>query len=126
MSWDPFFDRFFGPSVDERDRCIEPLADITENDDEIVITVDLPFVASKEDIEVYVSDKSVEITAKTKRGIKWNRWSTHYRYMEFNQFRKRIELPVKVDVNDVKATFRNGILLIRLRKKKERVLIKLD
>lgn len=122
MFWDPFF----GPSVDERGRCIEPLADIIEDDDEIVITVDLPFVASKEDIEVYASEEGVEILARTKRGIRWSRWSTHYKYVEFNQFRKRIELPTKIDVRSVKATFTNGILVIRLKKKKEVVQIKLD
>ena len=126
MSWDPFFDEFFGPSVDERERCMEPLTEISEDENEIVITVDLPFVASKDDIEVYVTDEGVEIIAKTKRGIKWDRWSTHYRYTEFNQFKKRIELPVKVDTNAVEAKFKNGILMIRLRKKKERVQIKLD
>ncbi len=126
MPWDPFFDEFFGPSVDEGTKCIEPLADIAETDEEIVITVDLPFVKSKEDIDVYVSDDGVEITAKTRRGIKWNKWSTHYRYTEFNQFKKRIKLPVRVDPDNVRAFFRNGILTIKLRKKKERVQITLD
>ena len=126
MSWGSFFNEFFGPSVDEKDRCIEPLTDVRETDDEVVISVDLPFVVSKEDIEVYVTEDSIEITARTKRKIRWSRWGAHHRYVEFNHYRKRIELPILVDPNEVRATFRSGILEVRLRKKKKRVQIKIE
>ncbi len=126
MSWGSFFDEFFGPSVDEKERYIEPLTDVRETDDEVVISVDLPFVVSKEDIEVYVTEDSIEITARTKRKIRWSRWGAHHRYVEFNHYRKRIELPILVDPNEVRATFRSGILEVRLRKKKKRVQIKIE
>jgi HSP20 family protein len=126
MFGDSFFDEFFRPSIDEEERCMEPLTDIRETEDEIIMTVDLPFVSSKEDIELYVYEQAVEINAKTKRSIRWDRWGAHHRYMEFNHYRKVVELPVKVDPNAVRATFKAGILEIRIRKKKERIRVKLE
>lgn len=126
MFKDPFFDEYFRPSIDEEGRCMEPLTDIRETEDEIIMTVDLPFVTSKEDIELYVYEQAVEINAKTKRSIRWDRWGAHHKYMEFNHYRKVVELPVKVDPDNVKATFKAGILEIRIKKKKERIRVKLE
>ncbi len=79
----------------------EPLTDIYEEDDSIRIIVELPGV-DKEKIKVRApSDRRLIIEA-----------SNHDR-----RYRKEIELPTEVDIDTAKATFKNGVLEIRIKKK---------
>jgi len=40
--------------------------------------------------------------------------------VEVNKFRKKISLPVKIDPETVKATFKNGVLIVEIPKKREK------
>jgi len=79
----------------------EPLTDIYEEDDSVRIIAELPGV-DKEKIRVRaLDDRHLVIEA-----------SNHDR-----RYRKEIELPVEVDIDTAKATFKNGVLEVRIKKK---------
>ena len=79
----------------------EPLADVYEEDDMVRVIVELPGV-DKDKIKVKaIDDRHIIVEA-----------SNHDR-----RYRKEIELPSSVDIDSAKATFRNGVLEIRFRKK---------
>ncbi len=96
---------------------IEPLSDIRETNDRIMISVDLPFVTSKDQIEIYFYGDLIEIVANTSKTIKWKVGISAGETFETSQYEKRVRLPFTISENDIKATFRNGILLITVNKK---------
>ncbi len=82
----------------------EPLTDVYEEDDKVRIIVELPGV-DKDKIKIRaIDDRHIVVEA-----------SNHDR-----RYRKEIELPTEVDVDSAKATFRNGVLEIVIKKKKVR------
>ncbi|MGC8662106.1 MAG: Hsp20/alpha crystallin family protein [Nitrososphaeria archaeon] len=99
------------------DNSIEPLSNIRETNDRIVISVDLPFVNSKDQIEIYVYGDLIEIVANASKSIKWRRGISAGEAFETSQYEKRVRLPFTVTEDDIKATFKNGILLITVDKK---------
>lgn len=118
MSW---IDKVFNnidtsnkPMWDESDRCLIPLIDIQTNEDEVVVSVDLPFVKSKEDISLEISDNALEIKAVLVHSVAWERWGTIHKDLRFDTFKKIIYFPEKVDPTKVKARFVNGILTINI------------
>lgn len=95
---------------------IKPLAYVTEAEDKIIVSADLPFVR-KEDIKLNVGEDIIEIEATMERCVKFERWGTVQRSCEFKTFHKVIKLPSKVVPDEAKAKFKSGILTIDLPKK---------
>jgi HSP20 family protein len=91
---------------------IEPLVYISESEDNITITADLPYVNSKENIEISATEDSIELKAEVKRPIKFERWGVSQRKVQFVSFRKVINLRSKIDPKKVEARFEKGILRI--------------
>lgn len=113
-------DWYFGnesPSWDIEKKCLDPLVNVEEEDEEIVVTMDLPSVR-KEDIEVRVKKDSLVVKAKTEREFRFESWGGAHRKVSFNSFRKRIGLPSEVDADESKARFKRGLLRVVLSKKK--------
>jgi HSP20 family protein len=77
----------------------EPLVDINETSDEIIVTAETPGV-KKEEIKIHATEKELEIKAGDK-------------------FYKKIDLPSEVNPDETKATYNNGVLEIRMKKQKK-------
>lgn len=105
--------------------CLEPLIHIREDDDELVISADLPCV-KKEDIQLFCTERSLEIKAKMSRQVKFDRWGTVQREITFNAFQRSIALPAEVIPSKAKASFKNGLLTLRLPKKITKTKIEID
>ncbi|RLG70016.1 MAG: hypothetical protein DRO11_06815 [Methanobacteriota archaeon] len=99
-----------------RDKSLEPLVYVSEEKDEIVVHADLPCV-KKEDIQVSVTDETVEIRAKMYREFRCDPWGTIQRGMIFQQFHKVVQLPARINPDLARARFQRGILEIRAQKK---------
>ncbi|MHA1996921.1 MAG: archaeal heat shock protein Hsp20 [Promethearchaeota archaeon] len=83
----------------------EPIADIIEQEQEILVVVELPGV-HKEDIELMATDYTLEVRAADSDG--------------YRRYQKRLELPSKINPDIAKARYTNGILEIRLTKVEEK------
>ncbi|MEB3816563.1 MAG: Hsp20/alpha crystallin family protein [Desulfurococcales archaeon] len=77
---------------------IEPLIDVIEDDDEVIIVAELPGV-EKDKIKVRATENKVIIKAENSR-----------------KYYKEIDLPAKVDPSSAKASYRNGVLEVKLKK----------
>jgi HSP20 family protein len=129
------FDEIFGsfmdasslekPSWDIDGQCLTPLSQVTETEDKVIVTVDLPHV-SKENIKLHSTEKTLEVDAKTNQGICFEKWGTVQKCTEFNCFRKKIKLPAEVKPNEAKATFKSGILEVQIVKRFEKTPIKIE
>jgi len=89
-----------GPKISEER---EPLVEVYEEEDEVVILAELPGV-EKDDIKLNVSENAVEIKVDTEK----------------RKYYKMLDLPSPVSVDDIKTSYKNGILEIRLKKKERK------
>lgn len=112
--------------MDDEHNCIEPLSDIREDAKSLIITIDLPFVNSRDDISIYLYGDIIEVTAKTVKSINWKRLGGHRSAIEYHEYRKRIKLPMNFIEDSMVATFRNGVLKIVIDKGYKKKQIKLE
>lgn len=93
----------------------KPLADVMETDDAIIVVTDLPGV-KKEDVEVNISEDSIDIIAKFEDEMEEE--GTNYIKQERNygETRRSLMLPTKIDVKKSKAKFKDSVLTVELPK----------
>ena len=111
---DPFtFPRFSQALM--RKALLEPFVDVFSTKDEVVATVELPGV-HKEDIALKVSPNAMVISVK-KGEREERREPGSYEYSaRFEGYSQTIPLPSKVVSGKAKATYKNGVLEIRIPK----------
>jgi HSP20 family protein len=80
----------------------KPLVDVFDTDDTVQVVAEMPGI-EKEDVELGVEGRSLEIRAA--RGDR--------------RYHETVELPANVDENSAKATYKNGVLEVTLKKTKK-------
>jgi HSP20 family protein len=81
----------------------EPLTDIIEGDNDVAVTVEIPGV-EKNDIDLNITKDTLEIKVDTPQ----------------RKYHKVLELPCDVIPNTTKATYKNGILDIVIKRKEKK------
>lgn len=106
------------PTWDVDAHSLEPLCDVSVSSDKVIVTADLPYV-DPESIKIDgVTDDLIEITAKMRIKVNFERLGVTHRKGEFSCFSCRVPLPVPVDISRASARFRRGILEITLPRKR--------
>lgn len=105
----------------------EPLVDIQETDKEIIVTAEMPGV-EKKNIKVNVYDNTLEISASMSKEEEEKKEGFIRKERRLGRFYRAITLRCEVSPEKAKATYKNGILEIRLPKTKveEGTLIKVE
>lgn len=138
MYWDPFeemgefqrhmnkaFESFFN-RPDMKRLAIDmhtPNSDIIEKDDHVIVRVDLPGVG-KEDIILTVTDSNIEVRAQKKQEVKVQKKGYYRHERSYGGFYRVIPLPSGVNPDSAKASFKNGVLEVRLQKSKTKKVTK--
>ena len=78
----------------------EPLVDVSDEEEEVVVVAELSGV-EKEDISLYASKDGLTISVDTPQ----------------RKYQKELPLPEEVDPKPVKASYKNGVLAIRLKRR---------
>src|SRR3989338_7564454 len=92
-------------------------ADFLETENEFIIAVELPGV-EKDDIELNIDEKLLTIKA-SKKQEKEEKDEEKYSYSRsYAGFARSITLPEAADVENINAEFRNGVLKIKIPKRK--------
>lgn len=107
-------------SIEERENCIIPLYEVNETPEEYIITVDLPGT-EKEKIDLRISDNKIHIKAPCTSPIARRRSRG-----EPPNYVLELDLPGEVDVSSSKAKFKNGVLIINLKKPRKGFYIKVE
>jgi HSP20 family protein len=95
---------------------VHPLVNLYENAEGFVLTAELPGM-KLEDIELAVQGNRLSIRGERKISYPDDgRTNLHRRERQVGQFRRALELPVAIDSEKVEASYRNGVLLVKLPK----------
>mgnify|MGYP006268045483 CR=1 FL=1 len=114
------FDRFFG-SIEWSGGAgfgpglVGPRIDAEEQDGELVIRADLPGLDEK-DIDVSLSDGVLTLRGERQGARESRERGYQVRERSYGAFYRTLPLPPGLDTDKAKATFRNGVLEIKLPK----------
>ncbi|WXG41852.1 MAG: Hsp20/alpha crystallin family protein [Candidatus Freyarchaeum deiterrae] len=111
--------RFEPPSFEAKSEARSIYADMKETDNEIIIEAELPGV-KKDDININATENSVEITAEAKTEETEEERDYIRKERGEKKFFRAFTLPAEVNPENSKATYKNGILELRLPKKETR------
>ena len=120
---DNIYDQFFGPNFLPStylfgDRDWDPKLDISEGKKDITIKVEIPGIEAK-DLDISIDGRLLTIRGEKKQEQK-EKEETYYRVeRSYGYFKRTIELPAEVNANKVDASYKRGVLKMKLRKLKE-------
>jgi HSP20 family protein len=90
-------------------RAWSPTIEVFEKDNRLVTRVDLPGL-KKEDVKVEVTDGHLAISGERKREVEEKKKNFYRSEREYGSFYRAVPLPEGVKLEDVKATFTDGVL----------------
>ncbi len=91
------------PGVEEIPGEREPLVDVIDGKDEITVIAELPGV-EKQDIDLKADERSLQIHVDNKA----------------RKYHKELRMPAEVDPDTIKASYKNGILEVKFRRKERK------
>ena len=95
-----------------------PVVDMYETKDDLILNFELPGVREK---EVSLSIMGDLLTVKGERSFNQESKDDHAYHVEraYGKFERSIQLPMPVQADGVKATYRDGVLEVKLPKAEE-------
>lgn len=93
-----------------------PSIDIHENEKEVVAKCDIPGLEKKEDVNIEIDNNMLSISGTINRTNEQKEESMHRQERFVGRFQRSVSLPSRVSGDGVKATYRNGVLEIRMPK----------
>lgn len=116
---DRMFDRLWrGEAGVPAERAWAPEVDISETEDEVIVRSELPGLAPEE-IDVHLAGRTLTLRGE-KRQEREEEGET-WRLVErtYGSFSRAVELPAEVEPEEVEATYRHGVLTVRLPKSEQ-------
>jgi HSP20 family protein len=99
-------------------RLTVPTLDMYEEKNEVVVKAELPGMA-KEDIDIKLSDSTLTLKGEKKKEEEVKEKDYYRCEREYGSFLRTVQLPAEVKADGAKATFKDGILEVRLQKSEE-------
>lgn len=90
-----------------------PAMNIWAAEHSAMVTAEIPGV-SKDDLEINVTGDTLTISGVRKQDELPDEVHYHRQERTYGEFNRSMQLPYTVDINKVKATFKNGILSVDL------------
>jgi HSP20 family protein len=90
-----------------------PDVEIYQRDNELVVRADLPGM-KKDDVSVDVTDRDLTISGERKRELEIEHGGMYRSERSYGSFYRTIRLPEGAIADQAKATFKDGVLEIRL------------
>lgn len=123
IKWEPFeeFDRFFRevqPTQSFRRNTVgfDTAVDVYEDGDDLVAEMNLPGMKG-EDIDVEVEDEHLRIAGRRDE-VQEKKEKSHYvKEIQRGTFERLVHLPDQVEAENVEATYKDGILVVRMPKR---------
>lgn len=94
---------------------LSPRVDVTEAEHELVVKVELPGMTEK-DVEVSINRDQLSISGEKKEEKEHSEKGWYRMERQFGTFSRTIPLPCDVDKDKAEATFKHGVLSIKMPK----------
>lgn len=98
---------------------LRPQFETKENDNCIEITAELPGVA-EEDINLSLSNGILTVSGEKKSEEKKEGENYHITERQYGSFSRSLKLPYEPEQEDIKASFKDGVLKVTIPKPRER------
>ncbi|BCS54795.1 Hsp20/alpha crystallin family protein [Geobacter sp. SVR] len=95
-----------------------PSVDVYEEQEDVVVKAEIPGIR-KEDVEVTFSDNTIRISGEKRKEERVENKDYYRLERSYGSFSRMIQLPAEVDSDQASATFKDGILEIRIPKSRE-------
>ncbi|MDB5053727.1 MAG: heat-shock protein Hsp20 [Bacilli bacterium] len=117
---DQFFQNGLGSIFTQSETGIGfPKIDIHETDHDVVASCNLPGIEKKEDINIDISNNVLTISGSIQRSNDIKEDQFHQKERYFGRFDRSVRLNTQVSNENVQASYKNGVLEVRLPKQKE-------
>lgn len=125
------------PSLFGRDRWLPirslsiriPSLDVYEEKDAVVVKAELPGM-KKEDVEVNLAGENLTIKGEKKEDKEVKEEDYYRRERSYGSFLRTVALPCEVKSDEIKASFKDGVLEVRMPKtedaKKKSIAVKIE
>jgi HSP20 family protein len=100
------------------DRRVSPALDVVEHPDHFEVECDLPGM-DQQDIDITVASGVLTIKGEKKQEKKSDKSKVYRKETWEGSFQRTISLPATVDAEKVEASYRDGVLRVRLPKRDE-------
>jgi len=113
------FDEFFKDNWNinlTNDNFVSPSYNIKENDKEFVIELAIP---GKENTDFNIEIQNKILLVSINDENKNSNYTYNRKEFGFHKFEKSFDLPISIETNKVTSYYRNGVLTIKLPKRKE-------
>ena len=111
------FEESFGPGLAPW-RGVYPLVNISEDQDNLYVRAELPGI-KPEALEITVHEGNLILRGERRIPTEEKQVNYHRRERESGYFRRVIRLPLAVHPDRVEASYKNGILTIKMAKPEE-------
>jgi len=95
-----------------------PSVDASESDKEIEVTAELPGIDEK-DIDISLAEGVLTIRGEKKSEVEKKEKDYYLQERTFGSIERVVPLPDTIDLDSANATFKNGVLTVKLAKKPE-------
>ena len=115
------FNAYFSRSPERREGkslVLHPSVDICETEEEISVLVEIPGM-KKEDIAVSIQDNVLTISGEKKQEEEKKDVNYHRVERMYGSFERSFSLPTAVQVDKIKASYKDGVLNVTLPKSEE-------
>jgi HSP20 family protein len=113
---DWFFSEF--PALFDNHHFSGIRVDVHETDNEVIATCDVPGLEKKEDINIHIDNQTLTISGSINRTTEIKKENMYRQERYAGSFHRSISLPSPVSQEGVKATYKNGVLEVRMPKVK--------
>ncbi len=113
------FDRLFSdfPSIFAMEQNMGGIrVDVHETDTEVIASCDLPGLEKKEDVNINIENNTLSISGAINRTNEVKEEHMHRQERFVGRFHRAVSLPNPVSHEGVKASYKNGVLEIRMPK----------
>ena len=112
--WDRIFEDW-SPEVLEKEKTWMPAFDISENDKEYTLTAEMPGI-DPEELDITLSDGVLTVKGEKKQEKEEKGENYHRIERSYGSFQRSFHIPEKVKTEKVDATYKDGVLKLKLEK----------
>lgn len=112
---DDFFDEMVFPDMNQEGFMAAPKIDLVDKDSHFILQAEIPGI-DKKDIEIELLDDGITIKGEKKISNEQKEGKFYYRESSCGKFVRQIPFPEKVNTDQAKASYENGLLKIELPK----------